>query len=150
MTVECHDLRQAFTFDIPPSRKPAVGDYVRISGLVRIDPGLRKKSGMPSEGNLLYNHDPWDGSPIRNWVFFELRDPVWEDAVPPDVESALRVVLLSTGSIVSGWNGASSEDIQDAISAWETAVSVVRPILWQRKLEEEARNAPASIVRIEV
>lgn len=149
VTVECPVPRLAFQFDVPVGSRIAAGDHVRISGKVRMNPGLRK-DGSPVEKNLGYYHEPHDGSPRVCWAFFFLRGTSWERVAPPDVSETLREVLQSTQALLDGWDGVSSEMLQRTVRAWERASNFMRPVLRIRRIEEQDRNAPVKALDLEI
>jgi len=148
VTVECAMLNQAYNFEIEPGSKLKIGDFVRISGLVRINPTL-KQNGEPAEANLQYWHEPYDGSEKKNWVRFELLAPKWERIPPPDVADTLRDVLEATKALLENWDGVSPDRLQQTIEAWDQAANFMRPILEQRIVEEFERTAPVKALELD-
>lgn len=121
VTAESTELRSAFRVHV---EKPVqVGDWVRVSGKVRMDPGLTK-AGKPREKNLAYYHQPHDGSDKTHWMFFQMSDGDVRAAPPPAVAARIRAAVASLNGLLDDWNPAvNMRDLETAVESVSTAVT---------------------------
>lgn len=102
MTVECPERRFALLVPGYGRPKAKVGSWVEVRGTVRMDPTLNKTTGEPNEKNLVYRHDPFDGTPRSQWLFFEMRDAEFVEVPPPAVTDALDYMARASRGLRVG------------------------------------------------
>lgn len=85
-TLKKYGKRVVFTFHT--KRPTCTGQWLLLSGTSRTDEGKRK-DGSPREKNRSYYSKPFDGSPRKDWRFFELKVQRMKRLSTKDVEEYL-------------------------------------------------------------
>lgn len=136
--MECPSLRTAFMASVPAGAL-RVGDWVRLSGIVRTDPGL-KQNGQPREENLAYYHQPHDGSDKSTWWFFRMADSSADLTVDPSVCDKVMAAVSGLNRVVESWHSLSSDELVSIIATVASATSeVTRAYRVRAKLEADLR-----------
>ncbi len=86
ITIECYDRKIAFSMKYSGVPTFRVSDSVFVEGDIRLKFNTR---GELKESNLVYFHDPLDGSHIKEWIHFELLRPEITRRPPATAEATM-------------------------------------------------------------
>ena len=142
VTVECPYEMWAFTFKYEGRLRLWEGTWIRFRGKVRMDPGLRKtgpNKGEPYEQNLVYRHDPFDGSNRKNWIFFEILWPDLKTIPSPEIADLLREADILIRRRSESWQHNLSEKmlLETATSLDRLSSALVRDAEFLRMKRED-------------
>lgn len=100
-TVECYSNKTAYRFE--NSNRLLIGDWVRISGQIRVGKNRNKKTGL-IDGVRNYYHDPFDGSNKSNWTFLELINPSCSIMGPVYLSNTLFDAIEKSKLHIENWS----------------------------------------------
>lgn len=139
-TIECYSRRIAFRFDASRLFPIKIGEWIRFRGQVRAATKLNKHGLV--DGVRTYYHEPGDGLPKSDWLFFELLDVEYKRIGPLDVIDALRECSNMCRRFLDSWEANDDvKQLRNLIHSLLYAADVVRPVLKQKVIDEEERKA---------
>lgn len=132
ITVECFEKRVAFHFVTDRRFKP--GDWVQLSGTVRVDVAVRKKTGKPAERNTRYIHQPVDGSNQADWKFFELSTGKISKTAAPSISEVMHEAFNGLKRHLNSWEyNDNVESLERTAKALKQALSLIESDLNERR-----------------
>lgn len=150
VTVECYDLKTAFLIRHEGRTPMKVGDWVRVRGKVRMDPGLNS-DGSLRESNLAYYHEPADGSPREHWWFFNLLESDASQLGPPESMEKIQQAMVSLRRHLDSWAANNNyEDLWSTIRSVDAAKEVLNLELRKRSAERDEAAIPVATLEIEI
>lgn len=93
ITIECYESKLAFLIRYDRKTKINLGDWIKFNGTVRIDTSFNRRTGELNETNLIYWHEPNDGSRRFDWMFLELRTYDFKEIPPLNVMLAAKTLI---------------------------------------------------------
>lgn len=140
-TVECYSNKTAFKFMLKENESLSIGDWVRISGQVRIGKTRNKKTGL-IDGIRSYYHEPFDGTNRDNWTYLELIDPIQTNMGPIYLSTILSEVIDKAKAHVKDWSHNQDKDtILSTINSFQKALDALHKAFRQIMRDEEDKNA---------
>lgn len=150
VTVECYDLNTAFLIRHEGRTPMKIGDWVRVRGKVRFDPGLNS-DGSLREQNLSYYHEPADGSPRDHWWFFNLLESDYAQLGPPGSMEKIQNAMVSLRRHLDSWNANNNyDDLWNTMRSLDAAKEVLGSELRKRTAERDEAAIPVATLEIEI
>lgn len=144
-TVECYTRNIAFRFPAARLFPIKIGEWIRFRGIVTTGTKVLKNGKI--KGFEPYYHEPGDGSPKENWLFFPLYDAEFRRIGPLDVIDALRECSNTCRRFIDSWEANDTvEQLQELRNSLVQALEAVQPVLRQKVIDEENKQAPIRVV----
>ena len=143
-TVECYSRNLAFKFDIPKVQNVRTGDWLRFRGIAYVNTAIHKGQ---MKGIRPYLHQPVDGSPKEEWMFFFLTDVECKKIGPLDAIEVLRSCMNTCRRFVDNWEA--NDDINSLralVASFSMGLDTIQPILKQKVIDEEEKRAPVKVI----
>jgi hypothetical protein len=102
------------------------GEWIRFEGDARVQVTSRKDEPEELE-RIGYYHQPYDGSDVRDWTYYDLNGAECVRIGPLDVISALQSAIQRSQVHVDDWlNSCSVRELLDTCTALSVALDALR------------------------
>ena len=133
VTVEVATEQCAYRFLEKLDKPLQEGEWIRFEGEARVQVVSGKNEPEKFE-RIIYYHQPYDGSDVRDWSYFDLRNAGCERIGPLDVISSLQSAIQRSKVHVDDWfKSCSAQELLDTCNSLLTAHDAMK-----RELEKQA------------
>ena len=149
VTVEVASEQKAFRFKDGMKPAPREGEWVRFSGVARVQ--VVSKKGEPEElERILYYHQPYDGSDVREWEYFDLKKTECVRIGPLDILDSLQSASSRGALHIKDWFAVcNSQELRATCNALMHAHDMMKEEMTKRILEEN-NDTPASMMEVDI
>jgi hypothetical protein len=133
VTVEVATEQCAYRFQEKLDSPLKEGEWVRFEGEARVQ--VVSKKNEPEElERIIYYHQPYDGSDVRYWTYFDIKNTECVRVGPLDVISSLQSAIQRSKVHVDDWfKNCSAQELLNTCNALLEAHDVMK-----RELEKQA------------
>ncbi|KKM70897.1 hypothetical protein LCGC14_1436140 [marine sediment metagenome] len=133
VTVEVATEQCAYRFQERLDSPLKEGEWIRFEGKARVQVVSEKNEPEELE-RIMYYHQPYDGSDVRDWIYFDLRDVECGRIGPLDVISSLQSAMQRSKVHVDDWF--SNCSVQELLNTYGALVEAHEAI--KRELEKQS------------
>jgi hypothetical protein len=144
ITIECPIEKKAFTFEVESATDLLLGDFIEISGTLRVDPTY--KHGKPREKTKYY-HKPYDGTNVQDWNFFQLRNPKFKITGPVEIMKNIKLILDHTSYLLDTWTS-DPKALNEFVETLDKTSSQIKQMLIQQLAKMRELQEPVKTINI--